>query len=85
MSNKGPEKPPWFVLGKGLALLTQLGIQIIIPIVAGVMAGSYMERRTGSLIWAPAGILLGILAGLWSGFRMVWDYFVDSKDEDNAK
>ena len=80
VSDNRPRGPSWLSAAKGLSLLTQLGIQIVIPIVAGVMAGAYLERRTGSLLWSLAGVLLGVFAGLWNGFRMMWRSIQDPKD-----
>ena len=31
-----------------------------------------MARRTDNLLWQLGGVLLGLFAGLWSGFRLLW-------------
>lgn len=60
---------------EALALVGQLGIGIAAPIVAGVMAGVYLERAvpSGGLILI-AMIMLGIAGGALAGYRTVARY-----------
>ncbi|NLJ85840.1 MAG: AtpZ/AtpI family protein [Firmicutes bacterium] len=77
MSRNGSQDPRWLAVARNLSLLGQLGIQIAAPIIAGVIAGSYMARRTDNLLWQLGGVLLGLFAGLWSGFRLLWGVLRD--------
>ncbi|NLJ24170.1 MAG: AtpZ/AtpI family protein [Firmicutes bacterium] len=72
MANKKPQDTEWSAAAKNLALLGQVGLQIAVPILAGVVGGGYVARRTGSLIWQLLGVLLGVSTGLWSAFRLLW-------------
>ena len=79
MPKNRPEGPQWLSVAKGLSLLSQLGIQIAIPIIAGVVGGAYMERRTGSVLWQLGGVLLGVAAGIWGAFRLMWGSLQEPK------
>ena len=60
---------------EALVLVGQLGIGITAPIVAGVMAGVYLERivQSGGLVLV-AMIVLGIAGGALVGYRAVARY-----------
>ena len=72
MGNNKRQDPHWSVVAKNLSLLGQLGLQLAVPIMVGVIGGSYVARRTGSLVWQLVGVLLGVATGLWSAFRLLW-------------
>ena len=72
MAKKKPQDTEWSAAAKNLALLGQVGLQIAVPILAGVVGGGYVARRTGSLLWQLLGVLLGVSTGLWSAFRLLW-------------
>lgn len=80
MANNKPQDPQWPAIAKGLSLLSQLGLQIAVPILAGVIGGGYVARRTGNLFWQVLGVLLGVAAGLWSAFRLLWKAFEEPSD-----
>jgi F0F1-type ATP synthase assembly protein I len=59
-------------LAKGLALVTELGLSIGIPIALGALAGNYLDERYGGrgLLFVLV-FLLGLAAGLYSGYRLL--------------
>ena len=55
-----------------LALVGQLGFVVAVPIVAGVIAGKYLDAWLGSSGLILAGmILLGVAAGLYGAYRVL--------------
>ena len=80
MANNKPQGPQWSAVARNLSLLGQLGLQIAVPILAGVLGGAYLARRTGSLLWQLLGVLLGVFTGLWSAFRLLWKSFQEPSD-----
>ncbi|HUW60977.1 MAG TPA: AtpZ/AtpI family protein [Candidatus Bathyarchaeia archaeon] len=60
-------------VAQGLALVTELGLSIGIPITLGALLGDYLEQRYGGrrgLLFAVV-FLLGIGAGLYNGYRLL--------------
>jgi hypothetical protein len=72
VANKKPQDPQWSAVARNLSLLGQLGLQIAVPILAGVFGGSYLTRHTDNLLWQLLGVILGVSTGLWSAFRLLW-------------
>lgn len=55
-----------------LALVSQLGLVMALPIVGGVAIGVYMERRFAPKgVWLVLGILLGIVVGGAGVYRIL--------------
>ncbi|MCX5771836.1 MAG: AtpZ/AtpI family protein [Candidatus Hydrogenedentes bacterium] len=67
-----PDKGPFFGVAKGLALVTELGLSTGVPIALGALVGSYLDERYGGrgLIFVVV-FLLGLAAGLYSGYRLL--------------
>ncbi|MDI3481491.1 MAG: hypothetical protein PWQ97_1146 [Tepidanaerobacteraceae bacterium] len=55
-----------------IVVLSQIGLNIALPIVGGVYAGAYLDKRfsTGSA-FLILGILLGVLSGITGVYRIV--------------
>ncbi|WP_041424250.1 AtpZ/AtpI family protein [Thermosediminibacter oceani] len=53
-------------------LLTQIGLNIALPIMGGVYTGAYLDRRfsTGSA-FLILGVILGLLSGVAGVYRLV--------------
>mgnify|MGYP000020606293 CR=1 FL=1 len=49
-----------------LALLTELGLSVVVPTLLGALAGRWLDDRLGS---APLLLVLGLLLGLAGGAR----------------
>jgi ATP synthase protein I len=68
----GKDKYPELGGLRALALVGQLGLTVVIPVVAGVLAGRFAETRVpsgGAVL--TACILLGIAAGGYGAYRIV--------------
>jgi len=53
-------------------LISQVGLTVALPLVAGTMVGAYLDRRldTGGLL-VVAGVLLGLLSGGYAAWRLL--------------
>ena len=67
-----PGKGSSFGVAQGLALVTELGLSVAIPIALGALLGSYLDERYGGhgLVFVPV-FLLGLAAGLYNGYRLL--------------
>ncbi|MDO4764774.1 MAG: AtpZ/AtpI family protein [Eubacteriales bacterium] len=54
---------------KALAMLTQMGITMIVPIGLGLFAGVFLDRKLNT---APIFLLIFILLGIVAGFRNIY-------------
>lgn len=65
---------------KAFALLSQLGLTIALPIFAGVFIGSLMDERlsTGGR-YTILLMILGVLGGLGSAYRLIMASIGDEK------
>ncbi|NMB46424.1 MAG: AtpZ/AtpI family protein [Firmicutes bacterium] len=81
MANQKPRDPQWPAVARNLSLLGQLGLQIAVPILTGVLGGGYLTRLTGSLIWQLLGVLVGVSAGLWGAFRLLWKILQETNNK----
>ena len=65
---------------KSLALLSQVGIAIIVPIIAGVWLGNYLDQLLNTnLIFLLLGIGLGVSAGFRNAYRLIMEQQDDGK------
>jgi uncharacterized protein YneF (UPF0154 family) len=53
---------PW----RMVLLVNLLGIDFVICILAGFYLGSWLQQRTGQVLWMVAGLLIGIAVGIWT-------------------
>jgi ATP synthase protein I len=51
------------------ALFSEIGIILLVTVLAGTVAGYWVDTRLGTL---PAFVLVGFLIGLLAGARGVW-------------
>lgn len=57
---------------QALSLVTELGVSISLPIVGGVMAGVYLDRRFGTAPKLTLGfIFIGLFAGIFQIVRVI--------------
>lgn len=68
---------------KGLALITHIGLQMIIPIFGAVFLGHYIDERlqTGN-IFLIVFIILGVMVGFLNVYKLVMH---DIKRSNNKK
>ncbi|MFP4661383.1 MAG: AtpZ/AtpI family protein [Halanaerobiales bacterium] len=64
-----------------IGLLTQLGILMIVSIGIGYWFGSLIDNFIGeSIIFRLVGILLGVISGFYSNYRLIKGYIDNNKD-----
>ena len=54
---------------KALAMLTQMGITMIVPIGLGLFLGAFLDRKLNT---APIFLIVFILLGIAAGFRNIY-------------
>lgn len=59
-----------------LSLVATLGWSIVMPLLIGVFGGKWLEAHYNSAPWSLWGILLGLAAGLWSGYEALRRFLV---------
>lgn len=60
-------------IAQALALVTELGLSVGIPIALGALLGDYLDERYGGgrgLLFVVV-FLLGLAAGLYNGYRLL--------------
>ncbi|TMD89934.1 MAG: AtpZ/AtpI family protein [Chloroflexi bacterium] len=59
-----------------LALLGQLGLVIVIPLVLGFFVGNYLDGLTNTKnVYLYLGLLLGLIVGIFGAYRLFTPYF----------
>ena len=67
-------EPP-YVWGS-LALMGQLGLVIVIPLVLGFLIGNYLDSLTHTKnVYLYLGLLLGLIVGIIGAYRLFAPYF----------
>lgn len=68
---------------QSLAVITQFGINMLVPIFLCSFAGLYLERKFGTVYWFVLLFFVGALAGFRNIFILAKKiYEGDSSDED---
>ena len=66
--NRGPDFNDW----AALALLGQVGLMIVIPLLLGIGAGLFIDHQLHTTpIATLIGLLLGLAAGVYGVYRLV--------------
>ena len=69
--SKPDDKPDMSALS-ALALVGQVGLAMVIPIVAATLAGIYLDRRLGTRGLATIGMILaGTACGAYAAYRLL--------------
>ena len=65
-------------IGKALALITQIGVSMIVPIFLCLILGSFLDKifHTGNILMIVF-IILGVCAGFRSVYIMTKDFYKD--------
>lgn len=67
-------------VAKGLALLSQLAISIVTPLLLFVFGAKYLIERYGwGSYWIAIAIVLGVLVGLSSAYSMVQGMLLEQR------
>ncbi|MFQ9511496.1 MAG: AtpZ/AtpI family protein [Lachnospiraceae bacterium] len=57
-------------IARSLALITQLGISVLVPVILSTLIGLWIDRRFGTVLTIPL-LILGILGGAKSAYVLV--------------
>lgn len=75
MKKTGPDKfNPW----KAAGLVSAIGADLVVCVAGGYFAGAYLGEKTGRLVWVAAGVILGIIAGIFSIVMLIKRFLEDS-------
>ncbi|MFO7819551.1 MAG: AtpZ/AtpI family protein [Halanaerobacter sp.] len=65
---------------KALALLSQVGITMIVPVFAGVWLGNYLDNLLETnVVFLLLGIIVGVSAGFRNSYRLIMQQQDDGK------
>ena len=57
---------------RALALMSEIGFGIAIPILLGVFGGNYIDERLGTGgLFLVGGVLLGVASGMYNAYRLI--------------
>ena len=69
---------------KGLALITQLGLTVLIPAALFLVLGLWLDRRFGWSVTVPL-LILGVLGGAKGAYDLAKGMIDGSEDDDEIK
>ena len=69
---------------KGLAMLTQLGLTVLIPTALVLVLGLWLDRRFGWSVTVPL-MILGILGGAKGAYDLAKGMIKSQEDDDEIK
>ncbi len=55
----------------GLAYFGIISLNMILPIIGGVLLGDYISRKTGKGLFLILFIILGVIGGFYSCYRVI--------------
>lgn len=68
---------------KNLALVSQVGLNILIPILLGIYAGRYLDKKFNKdMIFTMVLLIIGAMSGFMNLFKLVDRQKPDNKDEE---
>ena len=72
----------WQKIARAFGLLTLLGIGIVANIAVGFWLGSLVDKFFGTpLIFKIVGIVIGVLSGFYSDYRLINDILGDNNED----
>lgn len=78
------DKSDWQNIFRSLSLLTELGLIIVVNIGGGFFLGYLLDKLTGSqILFKIAGIILGVVSGFYSDYRLIKKLIGDNNDVEN--
>ena len=70
---------------RSLILVTQFGINMIVPILLMVVLGIWLDRKLGTSFWTILLFFIGAIAGAQNVYRMAKRVYSDSNAEGTEK
>lgn len=69
----GNKKNPFFA---AFGLASSIGLNIVATVAVGLFGGKWLDKVFAAFPWfTVAGIVLGMLAGIWSAYRKIMNRF----------
>lgn len=66
---------------RSLVLITQFGINMLVPVLLCMFAGIFLDDRLGTSFWAILLFFVGALAGFTNIFRMAKHIYQDKSSD----
>ena len=70
---------------KNIALISQLGISMMVPVFLGVGIGLLIDKHFDIMVFSIIGLVFGIVAGYRNTFRIVMSSFDNAKNQAKTK
>jgi len=70
---------------KNIALISQLGISMMVPVFLGVGIGLLIDKHFDIMVFSIIGLVFGIIAGYRNTFRIVMSSFDNAKNQAKTK
>ena len=70
---------------KNIALISQLGISMMVPVFLGVGIGLLIDKHFDIMVFSIVGLVFGIVAGYRNTFRIVMSSFNNAKNQAKTK
>jgi len=76
MKRSNPNDNPWRMAG----IMGALGMDMVVCLLLGYFAGSWLSERTGQRGWLIGGVLGGLVIGLLSIVLLIRRYLEEGKE-----
>ncbi len=70
---------------RSLTLITQFGINMIVPMVFCLFLGLFIDEKAGTSCWTVILFFVGALAGFNSIYKMAKRIYKDKNGEENGR
>lgn len=75
------QKNEWQKIMRALAMITQLGIVMIVNIAVGFFLGYLVDNwLSREVIFKIGGLIIGISSGFYSNYRLIKEFIGNNKD-----
>lgn len=73
--------PQWRSILRGMSLITQVGLSVVVSALLGILLGRWIDGLLGTgLVATIIGTILGLAAGGVSAFRLIQATIKDDED-----
>jgi len=66
VTDERPQPDPLALAMEWVAKITTVGLEMVLP----AIGGAYLDKRFGTSYWALAGLVLGVVVGIWHLLQM---------------
>lgn len=72
-------------IARGIAMITQIGISVIVPVFLCVYAGVWLDKRFDTGFWTIVLMILGILAAFRNIYLMTRSFYAKDKQREDER